>query len=149
VKSAYIDEGKAEDFKPDTVRYVAGEQFAYVAAVSGIMFREKPAANLFMGAFYAESLLLAESGQSTGAIQVAGTANPEQLPFFIAACDYTLMGEELFAASAYLSKEPLMLGSLKGQDWMKIILIAIVIVGVVLETLHLGGGFFTKLFVEH
>lgn len=149
VKSAYVDEGKTENFKPDTVRYIAGEQFAYVAAVSGIMFREKPATNIFMGAFYAESLLLAETGQSTGAIQVAGTASPEQLPFFIAACDYTLMGEELFAASAYLSREPLLLGSLKGQDLMKIILVMIIIIGVIFETFHLGGGFFTKLFVEH
>lgn len=148
VRSAYIDEGKGEDFKPDTVRYIAGEQFAYVAAVSGLMLREKSATNIFMGAFYAESLLLAETGQSTGAIQIAGTANPEQLPFFIASCDYTLMGEELFAASAYLSREPLMLGSLKGQDLVKMILVAVIIIGAVLETFHLGNGFFTKLFIE-
>lgn len=149
VKSAYIDKGKADDFRPDTVRYIAGEQFAYVGAVSGIMLRERPGANIFMGAFYAESLLLAETGQSTGAIQIAGTANPEQLPFFIAACDYTLMGEELFAASAYLSREPLMLGSLKGQDLMKIILVGVVVLGAILETLHLGGGLLTRFFIEH
>ena len=130
------------------VRYVAGEQFAYVAAVNGIMLREKPAANIYMGAFYAESLLLAETGFAAGAIQIAGTAMPEQLPFFIAACDYTLMGEELYAASAYLSKEPLMLGSLKGQDLIKIILAALIVAGVVLEILGIGNGFFTGLFLE-
>jgi hypothetical protein len=149
VKNAYVDSGKGDDFKSDTVKYIAGEQFAYVAAIAGVMVREKPATNIFMGAFYAESLILAETGQSTGAIQVAGTANPEQLPFFIAACDYTLMGEELYAASAYLSREPLMLGSLKGQDWMKMILVGIIILGAILESLHWGGGFLTKFFVEH
>ena len=55
-----------------------------------------------MGAFYAESLILAETGNSVGAIQIAGTAMPTQLPFFVAACDFTLIGEEFFAASAYL-----------------------------------------------
>jgi hypothetical protein len=148
VKGAYWDAGKPDSFKPEMIRYVAGEQFAYVAAVNGIMLREKPAANIYMGAFYAESLLLAETGFAAGAIQIAGTANPEQLPFFIAACDYTLMGEELYAASAYLSKEPLMLGSLKGQDLIKIILVGCIILGVVFEVLQIGNGFFSRLFLE-
>jgi hypothetical protein len=148
VKGAYLDAGRPDSFKPDMVRYVAGEQFAYVAAVNGIMLREKPAANVYMGAFYAESLLLAETGFEAGAIQIAGTAMPEQLPFFIAACDYTLMGEELYAASAYLSKEPLMLGSLKGQDLIKIVLVFFIIVGVILGLLQIGDDFFTRLFLE-
>jgi hypothetical protein len=149
IKEAYFNAGKPERFKKDMVKYVAGEQFAYATAVAGIMLRERPAANIFMGAFYAESLLLAETGQSTKAIQIAGTANPDQLPFFIAACDYTIMGEELYAASAYLSKEPVMLGSLKSQDLLKILLIVCILLGVIFETLHLGNGFFTRLFIEH
>lgn len=149
IKGAYLDAGKGDDYDSEMAQYVAGEQFAFVAAVHGIMHREKPATNVYMGAFYAESLLLAEEGQASGAIQIAGTANPEQLPFFIAACDYTLMGEELFAASSYLSKEPLMLGSLKGQDWMKILLVICILLGVIFETLNIGGGFFYKLFIEH
>jgi hypothetical protein len=102
--------------------------------VSGIMLRDRPAAHIFMGAFYAESLLLAETGFSTGAIQVAGTANVHQLPFFVVACDYTLIGEELYAASAYLSGEPKLVGSLKGADLMKIVIIVLVIVGCGFET---------------
>jgi len=149
IKGAYLDAGKGDDYDPEMAQYVAGEQFAFVAAVHGIMHRDKPATNVYMGSFYAESLLLAEEGQASGAIQIAGTANPEQLPFFIAACDYTLMGEELFAAGSYLSKEPLMLGSLKGQDWMKVFLVICILLGVLFETLHIGGGFFYKLFIEH
>ncbi len=114
VQQSYITEGRADSYNQDMVCYVAGEQFAYTATVNGYMMRERPAANIMMGAFYAESLLLAETGNAAGSIQIAGTAQPEQLPFFIAACDYTLMGEELFAASAYLSHEPLMLGGLEG-----------------------------------
>ena len=67
-----------------------------------------------------------------------------QLPFFIAACDYTLIGEELYAASAYLSREPLLLGSLKGQDWMKIVLVACTFVGVITQLFRFGG--FLRLF---
>jgi hypothetical protein len=139
VKSGYLHAGRADQYDPDSVRFISPEQFAYVAAVTGLMLRDRPAAHIFMGAFFAESLLLAETGFSTGAIQVAGTANVHQLPFFVVACDYTLIGEELFAASAYLSGEPKLVGSLKGADLIKVVIIAVVIVGCVLESMNIHG----------
>lgn len=133
VKEAYLRAGRPDAFKPDSVFYLTDDQFGYVAGVDGIILREKPAATFYLGAFYAESLILAETGFESGAIQIAGTAMPTQIPFFVAACDYTLIGEELFAASAYLSNEPNQLGSLKGQDVGKAIIIFTLLVGVVLE----------------
>jgi hypothetical protein len=141
VEQAYIEMGKRDAYDKDTVRYVAGEQFAFTATVNGYMMRERPATNIYMGAFFAESLLLAETGNAAGSIQIAGTARPEQLPFFIAACDYTLMGEELYAASAYLSHEPIMTGGLKGQDFVKILITACIILGVMLVILGYGDTF--------
>lgn len=127
VKEAYTDAGRPDAFNPDNIYFLTENQWAYTAAVCGTMVREKPATNLFLGYFWAESLALAETGAATGAIQIAGTDSVFQLPFFITACDYTLIGEELYAASAYLSREPLLISSLKGQDWGKMIIIAILI----------------------
>jgi hypothetical protein len=93
-----------------------------------------------MGYYYAESLLLAETGQSTGAIQIAGTDSQAQLPFFITTCDYTLIGEELYAASAYLSREPLLLGSLKGQDLVKALMMAMILAQTLLFAYKLVSG---------
>jgi DMSO/TMAO reductase YedYZ heme-binding membrane subunit len=132
VEQAYREAGKPDAYNKDTVRYVAGDQMAFASTVNGMLMRDRPAANIYMGAFFAESLVIAETGNAAGSIQIAGTAQPEQLPFFIAACDYTLMGEELYAASAYLSHESLLLGGLKGQDFFKLILVAIVIIGLIL-----------------
>ena len=135
VKQSYIAAGRSDAYREDSIHYVSDAQFAYAAAVDGIIMREKPAACFYLGAFYAESLILAETGNAVGAIQIAGTAQAPQLPFFVTACDYTLIGEELFAASAYLSKEPRLLGSLKGQDFGKAIAILFIILGVLLQTL--------------
>jgi hypothetical protein len=135
VKEAYIDAGRPDFYNADRINYLTDDQFGYAAGVDGMMLREKPGAIFYMGTFYAESLILAETGHSTGAIQIAGTAMPSQLPFFVTACDYTLIGEELFAASAYLSKEPLLLGSLKGQDIGKAIMLIILIVGMILVSI--------------
>ncbi|MCA8999566.1 MAG: hypothetical protein KDA80_21405 [Planctomycetaceae bacterium] len=134
VESAYLLAGRPDAYNEDTVYYVTDEQFAYVSYLTGKMVREKPAACFYLGSFYAESLILAETGNAIGAIQVAGTAQPAQLPFFVAACDYTLIGEEFFAASAYLSGNPDQLGSLKGQDVGKIIVGGLILVGVILYT---------------
>ncbi|MFC1849916.1 DUF6754 domain-containing protein [candidate division CSSED10-310 bacterium] len=129
VQESYLSVGKPEAFREEDVFFITSAQFAYTAAVTGLMVREKPAANFFIGWFKAESLLLAETGQATGAIQIAGTAELDQLPFFVATCDYTLIGEELYAASAYMTRQPLLLGSIKGQDIAKAILIGVLIIG--------------------
>ncbi len=139
VKGAYSDVGRVDAYRSDMVRYITSEQFAYVAAVNGMMLRERPAANLLLGAFGAESLLLAEMGHETGAIQIAGTANVAQLPFFVVACDYTLIGEEYYAASAYLSKDAKLLGSLKASDTVKILLVITIVLASVLLTIKQPG----------
>lgn len=135
MREAYLAAGRPEAFDDDAVYYVTNEQFGFVAYLTGTMMRERPAACLYMGTFFAESLMLAETGNAIGAIQIAGTANPAQLPFFVAACDYTLIGEEFFAAGAYLSRSPVELGSLKGQDVGKFIVAIMIIVGSLATTL--------------
>lgn len=130
VKGAYLNAGRPEAYNEKDVFFVAQDQFPYVAAVNGIMLREKPATNFYLGQFYAESLMLAETGFEAGSIQIAGTDQLIQMSFFIVACDFTLIGEEMFAASAYLSKEPEQVGSIKGQDWGKVIFAGLSFVGV-------------------
>ena len=142
-KQAYLDAGVPEAYNPNNIRYLSEEQFAFTAGVDGIMLREKPAANLFLGSFFAESLILAETGFQTGAIQIAGTANIHQLPFFVVACDYTLIGEEFYAATAYLSREAALVGTLKGTDYMKVVIMAYLALGAIFETF--GSDFLTKL----
>lgn len=134
VKEAYSNAGRPDSYNDDMIYYLTDDQFGYAAAVDGLFVREKPAAIFLQGHFFAESLILAETGNSIGAIQIAGTAAVAQLPFFVAACDYTLIGEEFFAASAYLSNDPKLLGSIKGQDVGKFIFLLAILVGVILAT---------------
>ena len=134
VQASYLAAGRPESYVEDNIYYVTDEQFGFAAFATGKMVREKPAACFYMGCFYAESLMLAETANTVGAIQIAGTAEPAQLPFFIAACDYTLIGEEFYAASAYLSGDPDQLGSLKGQDLGKLFVAFLLVIGSLLAT---------------
>jgi len=138
-KESYLKQGRPDQYFDDMVHYLTDDQFAYAAGVNGIMLREKPAACFYQGKFYAESLILAETGNSIGAIQIAGTGSPSQIPFFVTACDYTLIGEEFFTASAYLSNRPELLGSIKGQDIVKLLIMLCMILVFIFTGLHHYG----------
>ncbi|MEW5924558.1 MAG: DUF6754 domain-containing protein [Candidatus Zixiibacteriota bacterium] len=135
VREAAIRAGHADRFRADDVFYISSSQFGYAAAVDGIISREKPASIFLLGTFEAESLILAETGNAIGSIQIAGTDSTIQLAFFIVACDYTLIGEELFAASGYLSRNESILSSVKAQDIIKIMIALFIVVAMIWATI--------------
>jgi hypothetical protein len=134
VRAGYYQAGYPDAYNPLNTRFISSEQFAFCAGTNGIILREKPATNIYLGRFFAESLILAETGFINKSIQIAGTAEATQLPFFIAACDYTLIGEELFAVSAYLSKDPRLVSSLKASDWIKVFCVSCILLGTVMSS---------------
>lgn len=136
VRSAYRDVGRASSFDPDGIKFLSSEQFAFASGYMGLMHREKAGAAFMFGAFAAEALVLAEAGQQVGARQVAASVSPEQVAFFICTCDYTLIGEELFGASAYVSREPVQVATLAAQDRCKLLFVGLIVVGVLFATLQ-------------
>jgi hypothetical protein len=134
LQSAYRAVNKSSQYDPSTVRYLSDSQFAFAAGYQGLIHRENVGGAFLFGRFAAESLILAEAGQQIGAVQIAATTSPEQVPFFITTCDFTLIGEELFAAGAYLSRDPVQMGSLRGQDLAKLVIAALIILGIAYAT---------------
>ncbi len=143
VKAAYKKAGKEKLYSPDSVRYISGRQFAFAAGVMGLLRREKPALNIFLGSFQAEALEIAEAGRTEAIAQFGGTSNPDQLPFFMATCDVTLLGEELYTAQGYLTDDPQAISSLVGPDAGKIIAILLILVGALLASF--GNGILVSL----
>lgn len=139
VREAYIEQGTADAYNADNVFYTTSSQLGYAAAVDGVITRYEPAAIFLLGTFEGEALILAETGNSIGAMQVAGTDSTIQLSFFMVACDYTLIGEELFAASGYLTHDHKILSSVKMQDYLKLLIILALVAGAVLATFGLTG----------
>lgn len=137
VRESHYAVGRPDSFDKNSVFYLTDQQFAYVAGVNGIMIRERAATNFYLGTFAAEALLMTETGNSIGSVQIAGTDSSTQIPFFITTCDYTLIGEEFYAASAYLSRQPMQLGTLKAQDYFKLVVVVIVLIGSLLSSLQI------------
>jgi hypothetical protein len=135
IQDAYNEAGRPDLYDSDSIRFLSSEQFAFASGVAGLLQRERVAASFMFGIFFAESLIFAETGNIVGAVQIAGTVSITQVPFFVAACDYTIIGDEFYATSAYISREPVLLGSLIGQDLAKLAFGSLVITGAVLSSL--------------
>lgn len=139
LQSAFRIEKRTANYDPTASRFLSSEQFAFASGYMGTIHRENVGSSFIFGSFHAESLILAEAGQQIGSFQVAATTSPEQIPFFITACDYTLIGEEVYASGAYLSKEPVQTGSLKGQDYGKLAILSLILMGSLEATLDSFG----------
>ena len=125
----------SEEQSSPKIHFLSEDQFAFASGYMGLVHRHETEAAFLFGQFAGESLILSEAGRQVNAFQVAGSVSPEQVPFFICTCDYTLIGEELFAAGAYLSNDTKDLGNLRSQDIIKLIIMVIIVVGALLHTI--------------
>jgi hypothetical protein len=133
IRDGYLEANTLGEYRSEDVRFFPGGQFFFAMAAIGWMLKEQPATCFYFGYWEADSLMFAETGQTVGAMQIAGTDKLPQVPFFVASCDYTLIGEEFWAASAKISQDPQLLGSIGAQDIVKITLLLVIVVGLLLS----------------
>ena len=130
LRIAYTKAGVAE--KEIDVRFMGGSQFSNAAGSMGIMRRENAASVILMGTFGAEALILSEAANVAGAMVIAGTEITYQVAMFAATCDYSIFGEEMFAASASISKDKTEISGLRSKDNIKFVLNGLIILGLIL-----------------
>ncbi len=132
---AYVRSGNPGGYDPTKVRLIAPDPMAYAAGVAGLLEREPLAANVMVGSFGDEYLLMGETGARRGLRQIVGTADPRTLPQVYASADETLIGEEMFASGAYTARLPIQVGSLFTEDWARWAVIAAILIVAVLKIL--------------
>jgi hypothetical protein len=132
---AYVRNGTPDRYDPTQVQLIAPEPMAYAAGVSGILERQSLTANVMIGAFGDEYLLMGETGARRGVPQIVGTSDPQTLPLVYASADDTLIGEEMFAGGAYTTRLPVQIASLLVEDWARWALAAGILVTVAVKLL--------------
>ncbi len=142
LRRAYQRQGYPEEYDPRQVRLVApninGSAVAYAAGVMDVLTHERVMANVMVGTFGDEFLLMGETGAQKGLLQAGGTSNPQVLPFVYTSISHPLYGEEIYAAGAYLSAHRTHIGSLLAQDTMRAVLVIVVVLLVLARTAGLG-----------
>jgi hypothetical protein len=64
-----------------------------------------------------------------GVVSLGGTANRYQMENYVACFDHAVIGDEVYALSAYLTRDPKEIGNIMGLDYAKIVIVAMLIVG--------------------
>ncbi|MCX7799873.1 MAG: hypothetical protein N2109_05970 [Fimbriimonadales bacterium] len=140
IKASFAAAGRPELANWSEVRFISPAGDLTALGTTQLLVDEKVSSCFLFGAYDYTSLLYSEGGQIAGCMQIAGTSDYYQIPFFVASCDYVVMVEELFACSAYLTREPTMLGSVVGQDLGKLFLLLLILAGVIGATLFGSGN---------
>ena len=133
--NSYALHGYTEEYDPTCVRFISPDRVAYAAGVTDILDHAEVVANIMVGDFSDEFLLMSEIGARRGIGQLGGTTSPQILPLIYASVDHSLIGEEIFAAGAYLLNRTSHIASLAGQDWLRTAIIITIVVGVLARTL--------------
>jgi hypothetical protein len=133
LRRAFIRHGNPDGYEPTQVRFVAPDPMAYATGVMGLLGQEPLTANVMIGAFGDEYLLMGETGAQQGIRQVAGVADPRVLPFVYATADAPLIGEEIFAGGAYTTRLPIQIASLLTEDWARWAIVAGIIIAAILK----------------
>lgn len=150
VRQAYLEEGKSHRFRPEEqLRFLSDRSEVFAMGVARAIEEMQAGCAIFYGPFDFTSLLMAEPGARTGVYQIAAEPSLWQVPFFVCTCAHTIMGEEFFAAAAYVSPDPTMKATLFAQDIIKVIFAGLIVLGTILALIPLGPAEWIVEFLQH
>jgi len=133
LRRAYAHQGNEAGYKGRMVRYIAASPLPYAAGAMEVLSNEEISANVMAGVFGSESAFIAEAGSRQGLVQVAGAADIAPLAVLCPSVNHLLIGEELFAAGGYMGEQPARIGSLRAQDWIRLLVIAAIFIGLLVR----------------
>jgi len=122
-------------YDPTNARLTGLTPMAYAAGAMPAIQDEQVSANIFAGHFGAEVGLLTEAGERCHSLTVAGSDSLPGQAVLYATSEEPLLGEELYAAGAYLGAGSTHSASLLMQDILRWVLVVIIIIGAILKLL--------------
>lgn len=133
LQNTYRSLATQERYDPTNARLTGLTPLAYAAGAMPTIQDEQVSANIFAGHFGAEVALLTEAGERNRSMTMAGSDSISAQAVLYATADEPLLGEELYAAGAYLGESLIHSASLRMQDIMRWVLVAAIIIGAILK----------------
>jgi len=124
-----IEGGHPELFNDSNVHFFTRQQWAYASGVMGLMQREQPGACFFLGPFLVEGIHLGINSRRINTMAIGGNTSYSMAAFMFVTMDYVLLGEELLAAGAYMTENPVTISGIAAEDVAKWIIAIILVTG--------------------
>jgi hypothetical protein len=133
LQAGYKAAGAEEQYRASTGRLTGLTPFSYAAGTIPVIRDENVSANVVLGDFGAEAALLAEAADRENTHLIAASDNLSAQSVLYAAAQDPLIGEELFAAGAYVGAGPSHEASLQVQDVLRWLIIVAILIGAFLR----------------
>jgi hypothetical protein len=131
VRRPYIRQGNLNDFPRSAARLPALDPTQYAAATMDLLNHEPVLTNIMSGVFGSEAALIDQAASNNDLPQLFGGSDPRALAVMSTSTDNILMGEEMFAAKAYLRAQLPHLASLRAADVVRIVIVVLIIIAFV------------------
>ena len=141
LRSVYARQNALSRFEPSSAQVAGLTPISFGAAQTTLPANEAVAGAVLIGSSGSEAVLLAEGGRRSGAITLAGSDSVATQAMLFATADHPLIGEDLFAGGAYIGRQAEFVGSLSAQDVIRGLVIAAILIGAVIQTIHSLGLF--------
>jgi hypothetical protein len=133
LQAGYHAAGADDQYRFTTGRLTGLTPFAFAAGTIPIIRDENVSANVVIGDFGPEAALLAEAADREDTDLIAASDNPSAQAVLYVSSQEPLIGEELFAAGAYLGAGASHDASLQTQDVLRWLVILAIFGGVLLK----------------
>jgi len=142
LRRAYAARGLPNRFRATSAAWLPSGpgSLAFAAGAASLASDDNVSANVLIGRFGIEMIVIAEMGARRDIIQVAGSdtrLEGQAVAYVIS--ETPMLGEEMFAGGAYLSRDPVSLGGLLAQDVLRWLMILFILLGFILATLTAGA----------
>jgi len=133
LQAGYAAAGAEELYVPATGRLTGMSQFGFAAGAIPIVRDENVSVNVMLGHFGPEAGLLTDSAERENVITIGASDDLAAQSILFASAQDPLIGEELYAASAYLGNDPVHRASLTVQDILRWLIIFLLLAGAALK----------------
>ena len=129
--------GKPEMYRRDDMRYYGRGALTWTQGVTASYAEEGVGLNLSIGIFYSDCPISLEMAHIMGGMNVGGTGRWIMVYAFAMMCDYVFLGEEIYAAAAQVSEDPIMISGILIEEVGKFFVYILLIVGTLLAAVGL------------
>lgn len=131
LRRAYLRAGIPNQYNPADVRFIAPSPSAYALGVRDLIRRDEVRANVLAGRFQEEVILVTQGAEQQGLAQMAASDRLRAVGALYPADTLLAAGEELYAGGARLKALPKYLASLRLQDWLRFLLVLVILLSIV------------------
>lgn len=133
LQAGYQAAGVEELYVPSSGRITGFGPFGFAAGAMPITSNENISANILLGHFGAEVGLLTEASERENVTLIGASDDLAGQSILFASSQETLIGEELFAAGAYIGAGPSHMASLTVQDILRWVIVLALFSGAILK----------------